>query len=144
MKFLDANIFIYAYYKPKKKLTENEKIMKINSQEIIRKINNGEEVVTSVVHLSEVSNILKKAMQLNNLQILLLSLNSKPNISIIDVTKEDYLLAIDHMQDFQLDPNDCLALELMERENIKEIYSYDSGFENIKHIRRLPNKPKIR
>ncbi|OLS25479.1 MAG: tRNA(fMet)-specific endonuclease VapC [Candidatus Heimdallarchaeota archaeon LC_3] len=138
MKFLDANIFIYAYYKPKRKLNEKEKSMKKNSQDIIRKINNGEEVLTSIVHLSEVSNILKKVMKLEDLQILLISLYSKPNITIIDVTKDDYLLAIDLIQDTQLDPNDCLALILMEREKIKEIYSYDSGFEKIKDIRRLP------
>lgn len=28
MKFLDANIFIYAYYKPKKQLTQKERQMK--------------------------------------------------------------------------------------------------------------------
>ena len=28
MRFLDANIFIYAYYRPKKQLTEKEEAMK--------------------------------------------------------------------------------------------------------------------
>jgi predicted nucleic acid-binding protein len=138
MKFLDANIFIYAYYKPTRKLNEKERVMKKNSQEIIRKINEGEEVITSVAHISEVSNILKKAIRLEDLHLLLLSLFSRGNIKIKNVTKEDYLLAIDMMQDTQLDPNDCLAVELMERENIKEIYSYDIGFEKIREIKRLP------
>ena len=28
MRFLDANIFVYAFYKPKGKLTEKQKFMK--------------------------------------------------------------------------------------------------------------------
>ena len=33
MKFLDANIFIYAYYKPKKQLSEKEEAMKEEAKE---------------------------------------------------------------------------------------------------------------
>lgn len=35
MRFLDANVFIYAYYKPKRELTEKQKQMKERSKEII-------------------------------------------------------------------------------------------------------------
>jgi len=34
MRFLDANVFIYAYYKPKRELTEKQKPMKERSKEI--------------------------------------------------------------------------------------------------------------
>jgi len=75
MRFLDANVFIYAYYKPKRELTEEQKIMKEKAKEIIRKINDGEEeVITTVVHLSEVCNILKRAMKLHDLQTFLIGL----------------------------------------------------------------------
>ena len=33
MSFLDANVFIYAYYKPKRELTEKEKQMKEHAKE---------------------------------------------------------------------------------------------------------------
>jgi len=52
MKFLDANVFIYAYYKPTRKLTEKQKEMKERSKAIIRRVNEGEAVITTVVHLS--------------------------------------------------------------------------------------------
>ena len=35
MRFLDANVFIYAYYKPKRQLTQTEKEMKEQAKSII-------------------------------------------------------------------------------------------------------------
>ena len=75
MRFLDANVFIYAYYKPKRKLTERQKEMKERSKEIIRKINEGEDVITTVVHLSEVTNIIKRK---NKTFLSLVKLSYKP------------------------------------------------------------------
>ena len=66
MRFLDPNVFIYAYYKPKRKLTEKQKQMKEHSKEIIRRINEGEDVIITVVHLSEVTNILKRALSMDD------------------------------------------------------------------------------
>ncbi len=137
MKFLDANIFIYAYYKPKHQLTQKQKEMKEKSKDIVRKINEGEEVMTTVVHLSEISNILKRAFDLNDLHSLLIGLYSLDNVKIVDVTKGDYLSAVELMEDITLDPNDCLAVEVMRREGIDEIYSFDAGFDSIRGIKRI-------
>ncbi len=137
MKFLDANIFIYAYYKPKHNLTEKQKEMKEKSKEIVRRINEGEEVITTVVHLSEVSNILKRALDLNDLHSLLIGLYSSDNIKIVDVSKGDYLGAVELMEDITLDPNDCLAVEVMRREGIHEIYSFDEGFDGVRGVKRV-------
>ena len=41
--------------------------MKEHAKEIIRRINEGEEVITAVVHLSEVANILKRALSMEDL-----------------------------------------------------------------------------
>jgi|LGVF01.1.fsa_nt_gb predicted nucleic acid-binding protein len=138
MKFLDANVFIYAYYKPKRKLTEKQKEMKERSKEIIRKINGGEEeVITTVVHLSEVSNILKRALSMADLHSLLIGLYSLDNVRIVDTTKEVYLCAIELMSELKIDPNDCLAAEVMRREDISEIYSFDKGFDDVNGIIRV-------
>lgn len=138
MKFLDANIFIYAYYKPKHQLTEKQKEMKDKSKEILGKINEGEEIIITVIHLSEISNILKRALDLSDLNSLLIGLYSLDNIKIIDVTKGDYLSAVELMEDITLDPNDCLAVEVMRREGVDEIYSFDEGFDNVRGIKRIP------
>jgi len=136
MKFLDANIFIYAYYKPRKELSEKAKWMKEESKKILKRINDGEEVVTTVVHLSEVNNLLKKSMSLNSLQDLFLELYSLENFKVIDVSAEDYLAAILMMSETGLDVNDCLALKVMRDMGVSEIYSFDRGFERF--VRRLP------
>ncbi len=137
MKFLDAHIFIYAYYKPRQQLTEKQKEMKDKSKEILRKINEGEEVTTTVIHLSEISNILKRSLDLNDLSELLIGLYSMDNIKIVDVTKGDYLSAIELMEDITLDPNDCLAIEIIRREGIDEIYSFDGRFDGVRGVKRV-------
>ncbi len=136
MRFLDANIFIYAYYKPRKELSEKARWMKEESKKILKKINDGEEIVTTVVHLSEVNNFLKKSMDMATLQNLFLELYSLENFKIFDVRAEDYLAAIAMMAETGLDANDCLALKVMRDMNIKEMYSFNRGFERF--VRRFP------
>jgi len=138
MRFLDANIFIYAYYKPKRELSSKEKTMKEKAKEIINGIMEGEEVVTSVVHLSEVVNILKHAISLLNLNDIIFTLFSMPNIEVVDVTKNYYLHAVSVAKELMLDPNDALAVVIMEEKGVREIYSFDSDFNKIESIKRLP------
>jgi predicted nucleic acid-binding protein len=138
MRFLDANVFIYAYYKPKRELTEKEKQMKEHAKDTIRRINEGEEVITTVVHLSEVSNILKRALSMEDLYSLLIGLFSMDNVRIVDVTTEDYLGAIELMSELKMDPNDCLAVDVMRCEDINEIYTFDRGFDGVAGIIRVP------
>lgn len=83
MRFLDANVFIYAYYKPTHELTEKERQMK-------------------------------------------------------EYAKDDYLGAIEMMSELKMDPNDCLAVEVMGSENVNEIYFFDKGFGDVLWIKRVP------
>ena len=137
MRFLDANIFIYAYYKPKKKLSDKAKWMKEESKRILKKINDSKEkVVTTVVHLSEVNNFLKKAMDPDSLQNLLLDIYSLHNLKIVDVTVNDYVSTISMISETGLDANDCLALKVMRNLGLNEIYSFDKCFERF--VKRLP------
>ena len=138
MRFLDANVFIYAYYKPKRELTEKEKEMKEHAKDTITRINEGEEVLTTVVHLSEVSNILKRALSMEDLYSLLIGLFSMDNVRIVDVTTEDYLGAIELTSELKMDPNDCLAVDVMRCEDINEIYTFDRGFDGVAGIIRVP------
>ena len=139
MRFLDANIFIYAYYKPRVRLDRDQKRMKNASRKIIEGINSGRiEVLTSVVHLSEVSNILKRSLSLKELKYLIETLYSLDNVIVSDVTADDYLIAAEMGEELGLDPNDALAVHLMQEKDISEVYSFDDGFEKIEGITRLP------
>ena len=139
MRFLDANVFIYAYYKPKRPLTQKEKKRKDHGKKIISEVSQGkEEVMMTVVHLSEVINILKHAMPLPQLTNLILGLFMLNAVQIHGVSKDEYFAATELGDDLKLDPNDALAVDVMRHNNIMEIYSFDEDFDNVEGISRLP------
>lgn len=61
MRFLDANVPVYAILKPKEGLSEWMKRRKSHANDIFTRVGAGEAVLTTVVHLSEVANILEDA-----------------------------------------------------------------------------------
>jgi len=140
MRFLDVNVFIYAYYKPKRKLTDKEKKMKEEAKKIIRNISEGkEEVATTVIHLSEIVNILKHGMSPRELADFIISLYSLDNLKIHGVSDTEYFAATELATDLKMDPNDALAVDFMRRNGIGEIYSFDKDFEGKNGIKRLPD-----
>ena len=139
MRFLDANIFIYAYYRPKKQLTEKEEAMKDQAKKIISNVSQGkEQVTTTVVHISEIVNILKNGMPQDQLTQIILGFFMLNNMQIVDVTKDAYFAAAELGQDLKLEPNDALAVDIMRLNAISEIYSFDEHFNNIDGITKLP------
>jgi len=139
VKFLDANPFIYAYYKPRRELTEYERKLKESAKQIVARINRGEEkVVTTVVHVSEMVNMLKHGMTFEELYELMLGFFSLENVKVLRVSREDYLAAVELSLELKLDPNDALAVQVMYAMNINEIYSFDTDFDKVAGIIRLP------
>ncbi len=58
MIFIDSNPFIYAFYKPKHEvLDEKKRELKKKSKEIVSRINEGKKVLTTTIHISEVSEV---------------------------------------------------------------------------------------
>jgi hypothetical protein len=140
MRFLDANIFVYAYYKPKKRLNEKESMMKEQAKKIISEVSEGKEYVTlTVVHISEAVNILKHGMPQNQLTSIIRGLFMLDNVGIIDVTRDEYLAATELGEDLKLEPNDALAIDVMRQNGITEIYSFDEHFNQVDGITRLPS-----
>ena len=124
MRFLDSNIFIYAFYKPKRQLTTLEKAMKDSSKRIINDIENGKEsVVTTVVHLSEMVNILKHSFTVKQLGEIVTGLIMLDNVEVLGIGKNEYFAATELGQEFGLDSNDALAVQVMQSKGLAEIYS---------------------
>ena len=139
MRFLDANVFIYAYYKPKRQLTQKERQMKEQAKKIISNVSQGkEEVTTTVVQMSEIVNILKHGMPLDQLANIIRGLFILDNVKIIGVTGEAYFAAAELGVDLKLEANDALAVDVMRQNEINEIYSFDEDFDQIEGITRLP------
>jgi hypothetical protein len=140
MRFLDANIFVYAYYKPKRRLNEKENMMKEQAKKIIVDVSEGREyVMLTVVHISEAVNILKHGMPQDKLTSIIRGLFMLDNVGIIDVTRDAYFAATELGEDLKLEPNDALAIDIMRQKGITEIYSFDEHFNQVDGIKRLPS-----
>ncbi|PIU58528.1 VapC toxin family PIN domain ribonuclease [Candidatus Bathyarchaeota archaeon CG07_land_8_20_14_0_80_47_9] len=139
MRFFDANVLIYAYYKPKKQLNQKEKQMKEHAKKIVSSVSQGkEQVTTTVVHLSEIVNILKHGIPLDQLTTTIRGLFMLDNVKIMGITREAYFAAAELGDDLKLEANDALAVDIMRLNDIKEIYSFDEDFDQIEGITRLP------
>jgi uncharacterized protein len=139
MKFVDTNIFIYAYYRPKKQLTEKEEAMKEQAKKIVSNISQGkEQVTTTVVHISEIVNILKNGLAQEQLTQIILGLFMLNNVKIMDVTKDAYFAAAELGEDLKLEPNDALAIDIMRQNEIAEIYTFDEHFSKIDGVIKIP------
>jgi uncharacterized protein len=139
MRFLDANVFIYAYYKPKKQLTQKEMQMKEQAKKIITNVSQGKEnVIITVVHVSEMVNILKHGMRPDQVTAIIRGLFMLDNVRILDVTRDAYFAATELGDDLKLEANDALAIDVMRLNGIREMYSFDEDFDQIEGIVRLP------
>lgn len=135
MKFADANVFIYSILKPKRKLTKPEEEIKENAKRIFHRINEGEEVVISTAHVSEIANVLEDAINLTFSLSFSKDLLLKPNIEVEQVDEEHYVAALVLAEKKGVSANDALAYRIMEEKNISEVYSFDKHFDNLPVIR---------
>ncbi len=136
-RFVDANVFLYAYLKPRRALKPHEIEAKNKAKEIVQRIDRGEEVFLSASHLSEVANVLEDLMPLEQALEILEALLQKENIRIIEVSKSDYLSALEVARRRLVGLNDALAYVLMKKLGVSEIYSFDKHFDLFPDVRRI-------
>jgi len=131
VRFVDANVFIYAFLRPRKEPPENIRVIKESAKRILARISRGEEAVTTVVHLSEVANVVEsRAGKMKAVEIVLSMITSQ-NIRILDVSTADYLRATLLAEERDLGINDALAYIKMKELGIDEIYTFDRDFERL-------------
>lgn len=134
MRFLDSSVFLHAYLKPKRRLTTMESRIKEQAKNIIMRIDSGnEKILTSVVHISEVVNIIESRLGLDISIGILARILSLNNIKILDVNRDDYEEAIYISDKYKVSVNDAIAYIKMKEYNLTEIYTFD------KHFKMLPN-----
>ena len=132
MRFIDANVFIYAILKPKTVLPEAVRRKKAAAKEIFLRVNAGEPVTTTTVHVSEVANVLEDAAGLSFAVDFLSALLLKSNLVVEPVSVDDYRESILLAQKSAISINDALAILIMERKGIDEIYTFDRHFTQAK------------
>ncbi len=137
-RFLDSSVFLHSILRPKRPLTPSEREIKECAKEIVRRLDEGaEEFVTSVVHLSEILNILESRSGLSTALKVLETFLSLDNLEIVDVSLGDYQQALVVSERYGVSPNDSLAAVLMRKLSLEEIYSFDRHFDSIPWVRRI-------
>jgi predicted nucleic acid-binding protein len=135
--FVDANVFVYAFLKPRRKLQPHEVSVKEAAKKIVSRINDGEEVITSVVQFSEVCNIIEDHLPFEEALSIEKGLLFRDNILIREVSGEDYLKALSTAEDQRVGANDALAYVLMKAAGLSKIYSFDKDFDAFTDIKRI-------
>jgi predicted nucleic acid-binding protein len=135
--FVDTNVFVYALLKPTRKLQPHEINAKEAAKQIVSRINAGEEVACSVVHFSEICNIIEYYLPLEGALILEKGLLLRENIQICEVTPDDYLNAVSISEQHPVGLNDALAYVLMKKTAITKIYSFDKHFDCFLEVQRI-------
>lgn len=146
MIYIDANIFIYAFFNSKgRKLDPKTAWIKSQAKNIIQQINSADQSKTqyclSVLTLAEIMNTLKSTLSIKEIYQILFSLYSNSAIEIIEVPPLLFLDAIDKMTTYDIDANDITSVLLMDERNITEIFSFDTHFLKFSHITMLPAFP---
>ena len=130
MRFVDANVFIYVLVK------SPEKDYQI-SQTILRRIENGEETATSLAVIQKVVDWLEYNNRKKEARSFLTAVNSYLTMNKLNTTWNDFLTALDDMDEHNIDFVDALTLQTMKKNKINEIYSNDKDFDRVKSIERI-------
>ena len=137
MRFIDTSVFVHAYLKPKRALSVEEIRLKQDAKLIVSRLNQGEQVLTSVLHLSEIANVMEDYLpRVEALEIeKALFLRQEIEIESLDrvVCSEALFLAEKQGLGF----TDAVACVLMKRKGLTEIYSFDHDFDRVDGIKRI-------
>ena len=130
MKYLDTNIFIYILDKNAKKEFSEK------SEAILRKIEEGETAIVSVVTLMEVLWWCERYLKHKIKQVYDMVLSFE-TLKIINVNSGVISDALFFKEKYLLELNDCISISVMNTSKINDIYSNDSGFDKVEWIKRI-------
>jgi predicted nucleic acid-binding protein len=130
VRFVDANVFIYVLVESPKKDCEI-------SKRILKRIENGEETVTSLAIIQEIVDWLEYNNRKKEVRSFLVGVNSYLSLQKTNVDWDDFLSALDNVDKYKIDYVDALTLQRMKKNNITEIYSNDKDFDRVEWVRRI-------
>jgi len=136
LRFVDASVFVHAFLKPKRELKPHEVKIKESAKEIVRRINDGEEVGITVVQVAEIANLLESYLPLSEALKVEEFLILARNVNVFDVTKRDCLEALKISRERNVGLSDAIAYVVMMKNGVNEIYSFDGDFDklNVKRV----------
>ena len=137
MRFLDSSTFLYAYIKPRRQPPPEVADDKRRAQNIIRRVQGGERVTTTVVHVSEIANILEARAPLRYSRSMVQDILNLSSITVASVDSARLLRSIQEAEKWEIGINDALAYSVMVERGLHEIYSFDKHFDTLPELTRL-------
>ena len=140
-KFLDSNVLIHAFLKPKKNLTQRDIEIKRKSIDIVKDLQSGSlKVVVTTAQIFEVANILESLLSHQAAKETIDFVLTAPNIKIYAVSQKDLEEALnvaERYKDNKIGINDCITYIVMKNANISEILSFDKHFDTLADVTRI-------
>ncbi|MEM0085028.1 MAG: type II toxin-antitoxin system VapC family toxin [Candidatus Methanomethylicia archaeon] len=130
MRFVDANVFIYV-------LVKSPKEDYLTSKSILKRIEDGEEAITSTSIIQEVVEWLEYNNRRKEVEKFLVALNSYVTMRKVETSWREMLDAALDMEKYGLDFVDALTLQVMKKNNVTEIYTNDRDFDGVDWVRRI-------
>lgn len=130
MRFVDANVFIYV-------LVKSPKEDYFTSKNILKRIEEGEEAITSIPIIQEVIDWLEYNNRRGEVKKFLIALNSYATMKKVGISWTEMLDAISDMEKYDLNFTDALTLQVMKKNNVTEIYTNDKDFERVEWVHRI-------
>ena len=125
--FLDTNIFIYA--------ASDHPELGETSRGILRRVEEGEEALTSTLVLCEVAWVLDARGAQGDIKATLEKMLSYRSMRVVPVEPDDLLVGASYMAQYGLDFNDAVNLAMMERCRVTKIYTNDKRrFGGLEHV----------
>ncbi|MEA1925172.1 MAG: PIN domain-containing protein [Candidatus Altiarchaeota archaeon] len=129
MRYLDANVFIYAALYDGKKAE--------HAREILREMVEGDVAITSTLTIDEVVWIVWKESNREKAIKESVRILELPNLKVLSVDAKDAYSALNLMNKYQkLKPRDAIHLAVSLRAGVFRIISDDSDFDDVDEIER--------
>jgi len=130
VRFVDSNVFLYTLIGSPKREYEISKV-------ILKRIEGGEDALTSLPVLQEVVDWLEYNGRKKEVAVFLAAVNSYTRMRKVGSRWTDFPKASVEAQGDAIDFVDALTLHIMRREGITEVYSNDKDFDRVRGIRRI-------
>jgi len=111
--------------------------VKQSGAEIIGRVEKGEEVVTSVVHVAGTLNIVEARLGPQEALKFLENILTMGNLKIERVTRESFESAMAIASKFSVSASDALAFLVSRKVGAKAVYSFDRHFDNLPELQRI-------
>ena len=129
MRFVDSNVFIYV-------LDRHPRFLK-TAEEILTRIENGEEAATSTLTIEEVCVYLLKNRRRYEIPAFVEALRAYGSLLKRPYMFEDIIAAKEMLRAYRIDWNDLVIVAQMQREGVNEIYSNDADLDIVPGIKRV-------